>query len=191
MRFRGFSDRTATLSNLWNNPRPMATTDDSTQQPSPWDELDEKGSDLTVSDFLTTLVINTGNALRRSVTLPYAEQFGLTMPEWRVLSVLAEARELPFGELVVRSATDKGQLSRTLKAMQERGLLELRSEAAKKVTCVATRAGLALYRKVMPVARRRQAEFIRQLDPQQRRAVYSAMHKLRALCGAPEAEPGE
>ena len=75
---------------------------DSTQQPSPRDDLDAKGRGLRVSDFLTTLVITTGNALRRTVTVQYTDQFGLTMPEWRVLSVLAEARELPFAELVVR-----------------------------------------------------------------------------------------
>jgi DNA-binding MarR family transcriptional regulator len=161
---------------------------DSTAQPSPWDDLDAAGSGLLVSDFLTTLVITTGNALRRTVTVPYTDQFGLTMPEWRVLSVLAEARELPFTELVVRSATDKGQLSRTLRGMQERGLLELRSEAAKKVTCLVTRSGLALYRKVMPVARQRQAEFIRQLSPLERRALYGVMHKLRDSSGASTSE---
>lgn len=169
----------------------MPRTQQDAQRPTPWDDLDEQGSGLLVNDFLTTLVVTTGNALRRTVTLQYTEQFGLTMPEWRVLSVLAEAREMPFGELVLHSATDKGQLSRTLRTMQERGLLELRSEAAKKVTCLVTKAGLALYRQVMPVARRRQAAFIRQLDPQQRRAVYAALHKLRDLCGAEGAEEGE
>ena len=167
------------------------TTDDSTQQPSPWDDLDPQGSDLMVSDFLTTLVITTGNALRRTVTVQYTDQFGLTMPEWRVLSVLAEARELPFAELVVRSATDKGQLSRTLRAMQERGLLDLRNEAAKKVTCLVTEAGLALYGQVMPVARQRQAQYIRQLAPAERRALYGAMRKLRDLCGAGNGEQAE
>jgi DNA-binding MarR family transcriptional regulator len=160
------------------------TPQDRSLPPSPWDDLDADGSGLLVSDFLTTLVITTGNALRREVTMAYTDQFGLTMPEWRALSVLAETRELPFAELVVRSATDKGQLSRTLRGMQERGLVDLRSEAAKKVTCVITKAGLALYRKVMPVARRRQIEFIRQLSPLERRGLYAAMHKLRDLCGA-------
>jgi DNA-binding MarR family transcriptional regulator len=169
----------------------MPPTDDSTQQASPWDDLDEAGSGLLVNDFLTTLVVTTGNALRRTVTLQYTEQFGLTMPEWRVLSVLAEAREIPFAELTVRSATDKGQLSRTLKVMQERGLLDLRSEAAKKVTCLVTRSGLALYRKVMPVARARQAAFIRTLSLAERRALFGALHKLRDLCGSDGEEASE
>ena len=169
----------------------MSPANDSTKQASPWDDLDEDGTELLVNDFLTTLVVTTGNALKRSVTLKYTEQFGLTMPEWRVLSVLAEQREIPFAELTVRSATDKGQLSRTLRVMQERGLLELRNEAAKKVTCLVTKAGLKLYRQVMPVARKRQAGFIRQLAPAERRAVYGALRKLRDLCGADGEEASE
>ncbi|MDB5896791.1 MAG: MarR family transcriptional regulator [Ramlibacter sp.] len=155
---------------------------------SPWDDLDEEGAGLTVDDFLTTTVHLTANALRRTITQPYAEQFGLTMPEWRMLSVLAHARDMPFADLVVRSATDKGQVSRTLRAMGERGLVATRSEAARKVTCIITEGGLALYQQVMPVARRRQAEMIRQLTPIERRAVYGAMRKLRELCGPGGAE---
>jgi DNA-binding MarR family transcriptional regulator len=158
--------------------------------PSPWDDLDEDGAGLSVDDFLTTTVHLTANALRRTITQPYAEQFGLTMPEWRMLSVLAHARELPFGELVLRSATDKGQVSRTLRTMGERGLVATRSEAARKVTCTITEAGMQVYERVMPVARRRQAEMIRQMTPLERRAVYAALRRLREICG-PGAAEGE
>jgi hypothetical protein len=49
---------------------------------------------------------------------------------------------------------------------------------------VVTKAGLALYRKVMPVARARQAAFIRTLSVAERRVLFGALHKLRDLCGA-------
>lgn len=169
----------------------MTTPDplpDALPAPSPWDDLDEAGAGLSVDDFLTTTVHLTANALRRTITQPYAEQFGLTMAEWRMLSVLAHARELPFAELVQRSATDKGQVSRTMRAMGERGLVATRSEAARKVTCMITDAGTAVYEQVMPVARRRQAGMIRQMTPLERRAVYAAMRKLREICGPGGAE---
>lgn len=165
----------------------MSQPKDSIDQPSPWDDLDADGSGLVVTDFLTTTVVNTGNALRRHVTLQYAKQFGLSMAEWRVLSVLAHAREMAFAELVVGAATDKGQLSRMLRVMEERGLLALRTEGAaprRKVTCIVTAQGLALYDQVMPIARRRQAEMIRELSVRERRALYGALNRLRALCGA-------
>lgn len=151
---------------------------------SPWDDLDEAGTGLAVGDFLTTVVNLASNAIRRTITLPYAQQFGLSMSEWRMLSVLAHAGELSFAELVARSATDKAQVSRTLRVLQERDLVAVRNQAGggKKLDCLITPAGRALYDQVMPVARRAQAAMIRHLTLQERRVVYGAMKKLRALC---------
>lgn len=152
---------------------------------SPWDELDADGAGLSVEDFLTTVVSLASNALRRTITLPYAQQFGLTMPEWRIISVLAHAGQLRFTELVVRSATDKGQLSRTLRTLQSRQLVAIRSQSdgTKKLDCMITRKGRALYEQVMPVARREQASMVRKLEPNERRALYEALKKLTELCG--------
>lgn len=162
------------------------TRADSLKQPSPWDKLATDGRGLEVPDFLTTLVVNTGNALKRHVTLPYAREFGLSMAEWRILSVLAHAREIPFSRLVVAAATDKGQLSRMLRSMQERGLVKTVSEGAgsrKRVTCFVSPQGLKLYNQVMPIARKRQAEMIGHLSLDERRAIYGALRRLQSLCG--------
>ena len=95
---------------------------------SPWAGLEEGGASLAIDDFLTTMMSHASNALRRAITVPYAEQAGLTVSEWRMLSVLAEARQLPFMELVTRSAADKAQVSRTLRLLESRGLLSLHAE---------------------------------------------------------------
>jgi DNA-binding MarR family transcriptional regulator len=170
----------------------LPTHGDSLSQACPWDDVDEAGSGLAVDDFITTVTGLASNALRRHVTLAYAEQFGLSVSEWRMLSVLAEARDLPFSELVQRSATDKGQVSRTLRLMEERGLVALRTEGViprKKVLCRITPEGLTLYQQIMPIARRRQAAMIRQLGRQERRALYGALRRLRELCGNQAAHP--
>ena len=85
---------------------------------NPWTDIDEQGTGLSVDDFITTLVVRTGNSLRRVVTLPYSDLFGLTMAEWRMLSVVAEAQCLPFSELVTRSETDKSLVSRAMPVAQ-------------------------------------------------------------------------
>ena len=92
--------------------------------PCPWDDLPPEGTGLDVHNFLTTLFSHTSNGLRRSITLPYAERFDLSVSEWRLLSVLAAAGTLPFPELVAESAADKAQVSRTLQLMAKRGLVE-------------------------------------------------------------------
>lgn len=154
----------------------------------PWAELDEQGNGLDVDDFLTTMLSQLVNALRRTVTLPYAEQFALTVPEWRLLALLAHARQLPFAELVLQSTSDKALVSRTLRLLEGRGLVKLDAEGntpRKKLICSITPEGLALHEQVMPLARKGQAEVIRLLEPEERRAMYQALRKLHGLCVTP------
>ncbi|MFS8974022.1 MarR family transcriptional regulator [Cupriavidus necator] len=148
---------------------------------SPWTDLDEAGTGLSVDNFLTTMLSQLVTALRSTVTKPYAEQFGLTVPEWRILALLAHARELPFAELVEQSTSDKALVSRTLRLLEERGLVHLTSTGntpRKKLICAITEAGAALHDQVMPLARRGQAQVIRQLSPEEREAVYQGLRKL-------------
>lgn len=154
----------------------------------PWAQLDEQGNGLDVDDFLTTMLSQLVNALRRTVTLPYAEQFELTVPEWRLLALLAHARQLPFAELVQQSTSDKALVSRTLRLLEGRGLVKLDAEGntpRKRLICSITPAGLALHEQVMPLARKGQAEVIRLLEPEERRAMYQALRKLHGLCVTP------
>lgn len=153
--------------------------------PDPWSGLSAHGDGLTVDNFLTTMMSQVVNALRRSITLPYAQEFGLTVPEWRVLSLLAHAKTLPFAELVVQSTSDKALVSRTLRLLEKRGFVELQSEGntpRKKLTCSITAAGEALHDKVIPLARKNQAEAIRIMTPQERRVVYHALKKVQQAC---------
>ena len=166
-----------------------ATAGSSARNPhasDPWADLDEDGTGLSVDDFITTVMSRTANALRRTITLPYAERFGITVSEWRMLSVLAEARELSFSELVVQSVTDKAQVSRTLRLMQERGLIALEGAEGnprwKQMQCHITPAGLAVYEEVMPLARKSQAAMIRNLSREERVVTYRALKTLRAMC---------
>ncbi len=159
----------------------------------PWSGLDAMGAGLSVDDFLTTRLSRVILAMRRAATQSYAQAFGLTVPQWRLLSVLAQAGSLPFADLVVQSTTDKALVSRTLRQLEERGLVALQSEGAtprKRLLCRITAEGEALYAQVMPLAQRRQAELIHLMTPQERHAVYSALSRLQAHCLA-LAQPGE
>ena len=153
---------------------------------SPWADLDEAGSGLSVNDFLTTVLSRAANALRRTITVPYADRFGLSVSEWRMLSVLADERTMSFADLVVESVTDKAQVSRTLRLMEERALVRVVNEGInprwKQMQIHVTQDGLALYQKVMPAARRAQAAMIRKMTPAERVATHRALTTLRKIC---------
>lgn len=153
----------------------------------PWTHLDASGEGLTVNNFLTTWMSLASNALRRTVTLPYAEKFGLTVSEWRLLSLIAHAKRLPFAELVVQSTSDKALVSRTLRLLEARGLVEVQAEGntpRKKLFCQITAAGDALHDQVIPIARARQAQMILCLSPEERTVMRRALEKLYAECVA-------
>lgn len=159
--------------------------------PSPWHDLDEAGTGLTVDAFITTMMSQVGNALRRTITLPYADQFGLSVSEWRLLSLVAHAQRVAFSDLVLQSSSDKALVSRTLKLLEGRGLVALEAEGntpRKKIYCVITQSGRELHAQAIPIARSRQAAAIRSLPVEDRDAMFRALLKLRAYCKEMEAD---
>jgi DNA-binding MarR family transcriptional regulator len=154
---------------------------------NPWADLAPDGAGLAVHDFLTTMFSHTSNGLRRAITLPYADRFKLTVSEWRILSVLAHAGSLPFAELVELAAADKAQVSRALRLLGDRGLVEMQTpgpRGRKGLICLMTEAGQALYGEIMPLARRSQAQMILTLSRDERRVLYTVLGKLRRQCAA-------
>jgi DNA-binding MarR family transcriptional regulator len=88
---------------------------------------------------------------------------------------------------------DKGQVSRTLQVMTKRGLTKMKvikqrgsrtaaALAAPVVVSVAPK-GKALYKQVLPVARRRQADIIRRFSEADRVAFYTMLDKIFAVIG--------
>lgn len=154
--------------------------------PCPWADVGDDGANLTVDNFPTTLIVTLANALRRMVTVPYAEQFDLTVSEWRLLSLLMHYVAVPFGELVLLSGSDKALVSRALRMLQQRGFVELRPVRGKSRPCYrVTRKGRALHDKVIPVARAYQARVLAALTHDERVNLYATLKKLHAICGTP------
>jgi len=149
----------------------------------PWSELDADGSSLVVHDFLTKHLSTLISTMRREVTLPYARSADLSIVEWRLLSLTAHSGSLPFGELVTQSTSDKAQVSRTVRVLEERGLLELRPESEasrKKLVCVVTEAGMRVYDAVIGKARAAQAQTLLILSRDERETLYRALEKLQS-----------
>lgn len=148
----------------------------------PWSELDADGSTLVVHDFLTKRISTLISTMRREVTLPYARSANLSIVEWRLLSLVAHSGTLPFGELVIQSTSDKAQVSRTVRLLEQRGLVELRPESEasrKKLICVVTEAGMHLYDQVIGTARRAQAQALLILSREERETLFHALEKLQ------------
>jgi DNA-binding MarR family transcriptional regulator len=160
----------------------------------PWINLSRSGTNLNTEDFLTFRITRLSNALRTNLTKRYLEEFDLSLPEWRLLALVARFAPMRFSEVTARSSMDKGQVSRTLRVMAKRGFTKMKvirdaksrsTEAlAAPVMVSITPKGAALYRSVLPVARRRQVEMHTTLSESERKALYSTLNKLFETIGA-------
>jgi DNA-binding MarR family transcriptional regulator len=167
----------------------------------PWSNIARSGSNLNIDEFLTFRLTRLANALRTNLTKRYLEEFDLSIPEWRLLALVTRFSPVRFSELTSRSSMDKGQVSRTLQVMTKRGLIKMkvvkqrgsRSAAALAAPVIVSVApkGKAMYRQVLPVARQRQAEILRQLSETERLSLYGVLDRLFALVGSVAVEPSE
>lgn len=158
----------------------------SSTRSSPWADLDADGENLVVHDFLTTRLSALMSSLRRQVTLPYARAHGLTIAEWRVLSLVAHAGILSFGDVVIQSTSDKALVSRVVRQLEQRGLLTTQpgsNSPKKKIDCAITPAGKELHDKLIVVARQRQAEIINSLSRTERESLFAIIEKLQKKLG--------
>ena len=158
----------------------------------PWADLDEHGSGLSVDNFITSWMNQLSHALRRHLTLSYADPFGVSVAEWRMLAFIAHEGQLSLSQLALLSSTDKALVSRTLKLLEHRGLVQLQASGrgrARKLLCRLSPAGLDLHDQMIRVARERQAAMLRVLSPTERQGLYDALNKLKAECTRLEQAP--
>ncbi|MDX3905116.1 MAG: MarR family transcriptional regulator [Pigmentiphaga sp.] len=154
----------------------------------PWETLSADGADIPIEQFVTTLVPQLASLMRRNVTGVYARQHGLTVPQWRLLALIARYSPLPFTDAVTLSGLDKGQISRTLRELQSSGLCTVEPDSSgnkKKVVCVISKAGLDRYQALVPVAQRKQVDLLAALSQSERRALYTSLIKLMQRCENP------
>jgi len=80
------------------------------------------GLDRCVPAFITFIV----NKLSRSATLLYQKRFAVNVTEWRILALLAIEPDISSARICHIISFDKGPVSRTLAAMEERALVSWR-----------------------------------------------------------------
>jgi DNA-binding MarR family transcriptional regulator len=158
-----------------------------------WINLKPQGANLEVEDFLSMRFANISALLHRNVTKQYLAQHDIGLPEWRVITMLVRYGSVTTRELRQASGMDKGQMSRALRELEKRKLLERDADATHELRQVLriSAAGNALYRRIMPDARKSQAALLGHLTLAERKALDSALRKLKALAEEAPANEAE
>jgi DNA-binding MarR family transcriptional regulator len=133
-----------------------------------------KGVDVTQN--LSFRIIALASALGRSAATAIPDEVGISVAQWRVISVIGSRPGISFGALVRILEIDKGWISRTLAKLQQEGLVASEPDPRDKRQFMLTlsEAGVALHVKGSRISRRRQQQLEAEFTPQE----YANLEKL-------------
>jgi len=141
---------------------------------------------LKLDDFLPYQLSVTSNAVSGVIARTYDRLFGLKIPEWRLIAVLAEGGELTQQALVARTEMDKMTVSRAAQALVERGLVtRVRHGSDKRAHLLELSGdGRRLYAEVAPQALEFEARVLRELSEAEVVQLKATLAKLKDAAAA-------
>ncbi|WP_116807987.1 MarR family winged helix-turn-helix transcriptional regulator [Steroidobacter cummioxidans] len=120
------------------------------------------------------------NTVSMVIASAYEREFGLTIPQWRVMAVLARYPDLSAIEVAERTAMDKVAVSRALQGLLDakRVLRAFDKGDRRRSILRLSAAGQAVYTRVAPMALRYEAELLSALSPNDRRTLDRLLARL-------------
>lgn len=141
---------------------------------------------LRLDDFLPYQLSVASNAVSSAIARTYEALFGLRVPEWRLIAVLAEEAGLTQQALVARTEMDKMTVSRAAQALAARGLVtrvphgrDRRSHAL-----ALSDDGRALYAQIAPKALELEAKLLKELGEREVAQLKRTLAKLKSASHA-------
>jgi DNA-binding MarR family transcriptional regulator len=145
---------------------------------------------LLLDSFLPYRLAVLSHRVSRGLAHRYEARFGISIPEWRCLAILARSADLTAGELAERTSLDRVQVSRATGRLVDRGIVARRADSGDRraVRLTLTDAGKQLFAEIADVARAWEQDLTRALGISDRRALDRVMAKLERALDQMDAE---
>lgn len=116
--------------------------------------------DFDLTEFLPYQLAVAASRVSRAFAERYREEFGISIPEWRVLAHLAQSGAVSVREINARVDMDKSKVSRAAARLERAGLVSKAGhpEDRRLIALDLTDTGRALVARIVPQARTYQAE---------------------------------
>lgn len=136
---------------------------------------------MDLDQHVPALCNTIGGYVSRIVLAQCGAEYGIGILEWRIILVLSGEAPLEISQIADRVAMDRGGCSRSIAALEERGLLErVRHEADRRRSPVRlTAAGRRLGGKLAAFARACSDELLSALAPDERATMVQGLNRLR------------
>jgi DNA-binding MarR family transcriptional regulator len=140
----------------------------------------ETDDQLRLEAFLPYRLAVLANAVSRAIARRYEDEFGLTIPEWRVMALLGVSPGLTATEVADATPMDKVAVSRAVRGLMKAGRLRASADKAdgRRQRLALTPAGMSIYRRIVPLARALEAQLVAELGTQERAALNRLLRQL-------------
>lgn len=154
-------------------------------------ETDAAGASLKLDAYLPYRLSVASNAVSGLIARAYEDRFGLTVPQWRLICVLAEDRALTQVAIVSRTGMDKVTVSRAAQGLTKRRLVARSDHHAdgRSHMLALTGEGVRLHSEIAPLALAYEAALIAGLAPTEVALLKRLLVRLQTAASALAGEP--
>ena len=147
---------------------------------------------LKLDQFLPYRLSIASNRVSSAIATAYQALFGLRIPEWRLIAVIAESDGLTQQALGAATRMDKVTVSRAAIALVDRGLVERRPnpDDQRSHLLSLTAAGQTLYESVAPKALELEAQVFAGFSAGELATFKAMLERLEASAASLDPEQG-
>jgi DNA-binding MarR family transcriptional regulator len=149
------------------------------------------GQTLDLERYVPAFITFIANKLSNSATVFYQKNFGVNVTEWRIMSLLAIEPGIPASRICHVIGFDKGPVSRTLAALQKRGLVAIRTDPndGRSHSISLTPRGRATHDKIIVAALERERRLLSCLNEKEQEVLIDLLRRLHENLEAVTAQP--
>lgn len=134
--------------------------------------------------FLPYLINRTATLLNRQI-MEFLDQRGLTLTHWRVLAFLSRQDDLSIGELAQNTMTEQSTLSRSLRVLEQQGLVRRRNSSAdtRAVHVHLEPQGRRAFEEILAHALRLETRYLQGIGEKDKQTLRKVLQRVMANCG--------
>lgn len=147
---------------------------------------EQPAAPLDLSSFLPYRLSVLANTVSRELAGLYAERFGITIPQWRIIAVLGQHENVNADFVGGRTAMDRVTVSRGIAGLVGKKLVLRRSSPSDRRCAMLrlTAGGRRVYAEIVPLARDYETRLLAGLSSAARRHLAQALSALEHEVGA-------
>lgn len=144
--------------------------------------MSESATKFDLNTYIPCQLATLSHSITRSMATVFEDRYGISMPEWKVLAIIAGKPGLSAVSVARLAQMDTVAVSRAVTKLMDRGLIdrELDSEDRRRSVLDLSDTGRQLHAEIVPLAMELQAGLLEDFSDEERLALTRAIKLLDA-----------